>query len=44
MLIEAMAEINNRSEFIDHYKKGQRLFVGLEFEHGESFNGLQIQC
>ena len=37
-----MADIKNISEFIEHYKNGQRVFVDLEFENGESFSGLDI--
>jgi uncharacterized protein YjbI with pentapeptide repeats len=37
-----MTDIKNISEFIDLYKNGQRLFVDLEFENGESFSGLDI--
>ncbi len=37
-----MTNIKTIEEFIDHYKKGQRLFIGLEFENGESFSGLDI--
>ncbi|HRE75995.1 MAG TPA: pentapeptide repeat-containing protein [Flavobacteriales bacterium] len=37
-----MTDIKKISEFIEHYKNGQRLFVDLEFENGESFSGLDI--
>jgi uncharacterized protein YjbI with pentapeptide repeats len=39
---EKMSNINNINEFIEHYNKGLRLFIGLEFENGESFSGLDI--
>ena len=39
---KTMTDIKNIGEFIDLYKNGQRLFVDLEFENGESFSGLNI--
>jgi uncharacterized protein YjbI with pentapeptide repeats len=41
-MLTEMTDIKNINEFIDHYKNGQRLFVALEFENGESFSGLDI--
>jgi uncharacterized protein YjbI with pentapeptide repeats len=37
-----MSEIERVNQFMDNYNQGQRLFIGLEFENGESFNGLDI--
>ena len=42
MRTKSMTDIKNISEFIDLYKNGQRLFIGLEFENGEIFSGLDI--
>ena len=37
-----MKDIKTIDEFIEHYKSGVRIFTDLEFEHGESFSGLDI--
>lgn len=39
---KTMTDFKDIHEFIDRYKKGQRLFVDLAFENGESFSGLDI--
>jgi uncharacterized protein YjbI with pentapeptide repeats len=37
-----MTEIHTIMQFIECYKRGQRLFTDLEFENGESFSRLNI--
>ena len=37
-----MTDIKTIDEFIERHKSGIRIFTGLEFEHGESFSGLDI--
>lgn len=32
-----MTDIKNITEFIEHYKNGQRLFVDLEFENNSAY-------
>ena len=39
---KTMTDIKTIDEFIERYKSGMRIFTDLEFEHGESFNGLDI--
>jgi uncharacterized protein YjbI with pentapeptide repeats len=35
--------ITSVEQFLEAYRAGQRLFVGLEFEHGENFSRLELR-
>jgi uncharacterized protein YjbI with pentapeptide repeats len=37
-----MKDIKSVNEFIEAYKSGLRQFTNLEFEHGESFSGMNL--